>query len=101
MLLACLQRHAERLVSIHVNRDAYQAARHVAFQLVPGGEKSRVRTAVAHGDAKPLVGTEDDVSPPFSGRCQKGETHQVSAYAHEGSGTMNLLNQFAVVTYLS
>jgi len=60
-----------------------------------------MRAAVAHREAKPLVGTEDDVSTPFSGRCQKGEAHQVSAYTHEGAGAMNLFNQLAVVTYLA
>jgi len=61
VLLARLQRHAQRGLAVPVHRDADDAARHVTLPGVLRGEKRRVRTAVTHGYAEALRRPEGHV----------------------------------------
>jgi hypothetical protein len=61
VLLARLQRHAERGLAVRVDADADDAARQLAHELVLAGEERRVRAAVAERHAEALRAADGDV----------------------------------------
>ena len=61
VLLAGLEGEAVGLGSAGIDRDADEAAGQGALELVAGGEIGGVGTAVAHGHAEALRGSDGDV----------------------------------------
>ena len=73
MLFAGLQRHTQSAVAKRINRNADNTARHVAFEIFPGGKKCCVRTAITHRDTKTLARTNHNVGAPFAGRFEQNQ----------------------------
>ncbi len=73
VLLARLQREAQRAATLRVDRHADQAAGQVALVLLAGGEERGVRSAVGHRHAEALRRADDDVGAPLP---RRGEEHQ-------------------------
>jgi hypothetical protein len=66
VLFAHLQSHAQRLVAQPVDRDADDAARHVALERLARGHVTRGGTAEAHRRAEALRRTHGDVGAPLA-----------------------------------
>ena len=72
VLLAGLQGQAQRGPATRVLGDAHDAAGHVAFEGVAGGEERGVRSAVAQRHAKTLGAADGDVRAEFARRLAAG-----------------------------
>ncbi len=81
MLLAGLQRHAQRGVAAGVLGHADDASRHAALELVAAGEIGRVRAAVAHRHTEALGRAEHHVGTQFARRGQQQQAEQVGRHA--------------------
>jgi hypothetical protein len=97
VLLARLQRHAERGPAVDILRHADDATRHVALELVPGGEEGGMRAAIAHRYTEALRIADGDVRAPFAGRGQQREREQVGGTRHDRLRRMRLGAQRAEV----
>jgi hypothetical protein len=89
MLLARLQRHAERRAAGGVMRDADDAPGHLAHEWRAGGEKSGMRAAVAEGHAEALRRADGDVGAERAGGFQQHERKRVHAERHHAAGRMH------------
>ena len=90
VLLARLHGHAQRRVPGGVDRDADDAAGHGALVLVAGGEKGRMRAAIAHGHAEALRRADGDVGAEFSRRREERQRQEVGGDDGERAGAMQL-----------
>ncbi len=77
VLLAGAEREAKGGAALGVAGDADQAARHLAFVGVAGGEERGVRAAETEGDSKALGRADGDVGAELGGRTQQGEREQI------------------------
>ena len=77
MLLASLQRHAERLTTAFVDRDADNAPRNRALVVVFGGEIGGVRAAIAHRYAETLSRANHDIGAHFTRWLEQRKAHNV------------------------
>ncbi len=64
--------------------DPNHSSGHVPNQLLPGGEKTGVGSAIEKWDPEPLGRPDSDVDPELAGRLQQGEGHQVSGTHCQG-----------------
>ena len=78
MLLASLQRHAERLTTAFVDRDADNAPRNRTLVVVFGGEIGGVRAAIAHGYAETLSRANHDIGAHLARWLEQSKAHNVS-----------------------
>ena len=85
VLLAGLERHAQRGLAAGVDRDADDPAGHGALVGVLGGEEGGVRAAIADGDAEALGRAEGDVGTQLAGRGQEGEGQEVGGDGGEAA----------------
>ncbi len=92
VLLAGLQRHAQRGVAAGVLGHADDAARHAALELVAAGEIGRVRATVAHRHAEALGRAEHHVGAQFARRGQQQKAEQIGGDAGQRLLRMQLLN---------
>ena len=83
MLFAHLQSHAQRLVAQPVDRDADDAARHVALERLARGHVPRGGTAEAHRRAEALRRTHGDVGAPLARGFQERQRQQVGGDRYE------------------
>ena len=79
VLFAHLQRHAQGLVAQAIDRNADDAARHVAFVGFARGHVTRGGTAEAHRRTEALRRTHGDVGAPLPGGFQQGQRQQVGS----------------------
>lgn len=77
VLLAHLERHAQGAVTEPVDRDADDAARHVALEGFARGHVAGARTAEAHRRAETLRRARDDVGAPFARGLQQRQCEEV------------------------
>ena len=82
MLLAHLERHAQGAVAQPVDRDADDAARHLAFVGFACGHIPCVRASEAHRRTQPLRRADADVGAPFAGGFQQCQREQVGYGRH-------------------
>jgi hypothetical protein len=73
VLLARAEGEAHGGVAGVVFRDADEAAGHLAFEGVLGGEEAGVRAAEAEGDAEALGGADRDIGAEFAGGAEERE----------------------------
>jgi hypothetical protein len=97
VLLARLQRHAQRGAAVGVARDADDAPRELPLELVARGEEGRVRAAVAERHAEPLRVAHRDVRAPVARWREEREAEQVAGGDDERAGRVGLLAERAVV----
>ncbi len=97
VLLARLQRHAQRGPPGAVFGHADDAAGEVALELVARREEGGVRAAVAERDAEALRVADGDVGAPRPGRGEQGQREQVGRDGHQGACSMRGLAERAVV----
>ena len=83
VLFAHLQSHAQRLVAQPVDRDADDAARHVALERLARGHVTRGGTAEAHRRAEALRRTHGDVGAPLARGFQERQRQQVGGDRYE------------------
>ncbi len=57
--------------------DADDAARHRALEFIAGGEKSGMRSAIAHRHAEALGGADRDVGAEFARRREKRQRQKI------------------------
>ncbi len=101
VLLARLQRHAQRTVALGIDRDADDAARHGALVFVLGGEEGGMRAAIAHGHAEALGRADGDVGAQFTGRRQQRQGEKVGRHDGQRTGTMELCDHAAEIAHLA
>ena len=101
VLLARLQRHAQRAVALGIDRDADDAARHGALVLVLGGEEGGMRAAIAHGHAEALGGADGDVGAQFARRRQQRQRQKIGRHDGERARAMELRDHAAPVAHLA
>ena len=97
VLLAGLQRHAQGAVALGIDRNADDAARHLALELVARGHERRMRPAVAHGHPEALAVADDDVGTPFPRGGEQRQREQVSDDRQPRTHRMKLVGKGAVV----
>ena len=97
VLLAGLEREAERLPTAAVHRDADDAARHGAAVLLVGREVGRVRPAVAERHAEALRAAHRDVGAELAGRRQQHQAEQVGRNRHDRALRVRLFDDPPVV----
>ena len=83
VLLAGLQREAQRRIAVGVDRDADEAARQRALETGADAHVGRVRAAEADRDAEPLRRADDDVGAHLARRLEQHEREQVGGDARE------------------
>ena len=98
VLLARLQRHAQRGPAGAVLRHADDAAGQVALVRVARGEERGVRAAVAHRHAEPLAVAHGDVGAPLTRRDEQREREQVGRRGDQRAGRVRPLAQGAEVS---
>jgi len=77
VLLARLQRKAQRALAVGVHAHAHQAAGQRAFVFVAARHVRRVWAARAHGHAETLHAADGNVRAPFARRGQQGERQRI------------------------
>ncbi|ENO93134.1 putative metal-dependent RNase [Thauera sp. 28] len=80
VLLARLQRHAQRGLAAGVLRDTDDAARHRAHEGFAGGEEGRVRAAETHRYAEALRRAECDVCAHCPRALEQDQRHEVAGH---------------------
>ena len=85
VLLAGLQRHAQRGLAFGIDGHANDAARRRALHVVAEGKVGSVRAAKAHRHAKALGVTQGHVGAHFCWRLQRHQCHHVGC--HDGYTT--------------
>ncbi len=93
VLLAGLQRHAERRLPVGVHRHADDAAGRLAHERLARGEERRMRAAVAHRHAEPLGAAQHHVGPHLARGREQGQGQQVGGHGHQHAGGSRLPHQ--------
>ncbi|MCY1423592.1 hypothetical protein D9M71_393080 [compost metagenome] len=101
MLLAGLHGQAQGRVAETVYRNTDQAARHVTFECVLGGEVRRVRATEAQRHAEALCAADGHVGAEFARRGQHGQGQQVGCHGNEGVGSVEAFGQLAVIEHVT
>ena len=78
MLLTGLQRHAQRLIALSVDRYTDNTAWNRALVGIAGCKESRMWATKAHRNTKVLSVAQDDVCTHFTRRFDLDERHQVA-----------------------
>ena len=99
MLLARLQRHAQRGVAVGIDRHADDAPRHRALVRIVAGEVGRVRAAVAHRHAEALCGTQHHVRAPFARRREQHQAQDVGRDRDGHAVFLGALHEIGVVMH--
>ena len=99
MLLAHLERHAQRAVAQPVHRDADDASRHVALVGFARGHVARRRAAEAHRRPEPLRRADGDVGPPLARRLQQRQRQQVADGRDERAAGVRRGGEVGVVAH--
>ena len=97
VLLARLQRHAQRRLALGVSRHTDDATGQQAFELIARGKKRGVGTAVAHRHAEPLRVADHDVGAPLTRWCQKAQRKKIARHRDQRAGGMRLFAQPAII----
>ena len=97
VLLAGLQRQAQRAMAVAILADADQPAGDRALQRVADREERRVRAAIAERHAEPLGGAQRDVGAERSRRLQHGQRQRVAGDAEQRAMRVQLLGQGAEI----
>ena len=101
MLLARLQRHAQRRFARSINRHADNAAGRRAFVGIFKGEISRVRAAEAHRHAEALGVAQGHICAHFGGRFQQHQTHHIGRHRHLRALGFHGGNHFAQIGHIA
>ena len=99
MLLARLQREAERRIAVGVDREADEAAGQRALQTRAHAHVGSVRAAEADRHAEALRRADDDVGAHLARRREQDEREQVGGDAGEGACGVDLGDQGREVAY--
>ena len=101
VLLAGLERHAQRRAAVAILRHADDAAGENALVRVTGGEEGGVGSAVPHRHAEALAVADRDIGAPFARRGQEGQAEQVGGGSNQRARGMGPLAQRAKVADLA
>ena len=101
VLLARLQRHAQRGVAVGVHAHADDAAGDLALVLVAAAEERGVRPAEAHRHAEALGGAHAHVRAPLARRGEQDEREQVRRGDHDDPLLARPLRERPVVRHLA
>ena len=99
MLLARLQRHAQCGVAVGIDRYADDAARHRALVRIAAGKVGCVRTAVAHGHAEALRGTQHHVRAPFARRREQHQAQDIGCHRDGHAVGLGTCDEIGVVMH--
>mmetsp|Transcript_3300 Transcript_3300/g.11596 ORF Transcript_3300/g.11596 Transcript_3300/m.11596 type:complete len:853 (+) Transcript_3300:643-3201(+) len=97
VLLAGLHGHAQRGVSVLVDAGSDDPSGHDPLVLVRGGQEGGVGSAVSHGHAEPLGGSDGDVRPQLSRRGEHGQGEQIGGHDDLGVHSMGGIDDRAVL----
>ncbi len=101
VLLAGLQREAQRGLALRVDRDAHQAPRHRALERVARREVARVRAAEAHRHAEALRGADRDVGAELARGLQQREGEQVGGRDQQRAARVELDSERRVIPHIA
>ena len=90
-----------RGLSVGVDRHTNQASGKVAFELVAGGQKRRVRAAEAHRHAEPLARPNDGICAPLAGRDEQGQRQQVGRDQNERAARVQCVADRTIIAYVA
>ena len=93
VLLAGLQRQAVGRAAIGILRDADDAARHLALELIRYRHVGSVWAAEEEGNAKALGRAQDDIGTQVAGAFQKQQGQWVSDHGGQRAAGVQLFNQ--------
>jgi glycine dehydrogenase (decarboxylating) len=99
VLLARLERHAQRRPPRRVAAHADDPARQHPLELVARGEERRVRSAVAERNAEPLRAPDADVGAPLARRREQRERQQIGRDDGQGAGGVCALHRLAIIDH--
>ena len=97
VLLACLQRQAVSRIALSVDGHAYEAARHLALELVGHRHVRGVRAAVEQRHAEALGGADGDVGAELARGLEKREREDVGVDGGEATALVDGLDDRARV----
>ena len=89
MLFAGLQRKAQGRAAAGIFGNADDAAGHVAFEVVAGGEEGGVRSAVTERDTKTLGAADGDVRAEFTRRFEERESEEIGGDGDKSAGLVS------------
>ena len=101
VLLARLERHAERRVAVDIPREADDPTRHLPLELLGAGKKRGVRTSVAHRDPKALRGAQGYIRAPLAGGFDQRQCEEVCGNGEVGTGIVELPGKRPVILDLA
>ncbi len=97
MLLARLQGHAQRALSVRVDAHADDAAGELAYELVLAREERRVRSPVAEGHAEALRAADGDVRSELPRGHEDRQGQEVARHRDHRPGGVRALDEPAPV----
>jgi hypothetical protein len=101
MLLTCLQSHPIAELAIFIFRPSDDSSRHVPFVFVSGSKESSRRTAIEHGSAQTLCGSEHNIRSPFSWRSQQGKAQNIGGNSYLAICGMGFFCKYGIILYVS
>ncbi|KGS64740.1 hypothetical protein X979_6101 [Burkholderia pseudomallei MSHR7527] len=101
VLLARLQREAQRGLALRVDGHADEAARHLPLEFVAHRHVCGVRAAEAHRHAEALRVADGDVRAPFAGRHEHGEREDVGRDDDVAARGVDRVGERAVVAHVA
>ena len=93
VLLARLQRHAQRRLAVRVDAHPDDPSRHPAHQLVLAGEERRVRSAVAQRHPEALRAAHGDVRPELAGGDDERQRQEIARHGDQRPGRVRALDE--------
>ena len=93
MLLAGLERQAERGPAMRVAGGPHHPTGRTAGEAQPGGEKRRVGTAAGHRHPETLTRSDRDIGAEFAGRFEQGQRQEIRGGHHQRARLPGLLHQ--------
>src|SRR5262249_40549703 len=97
MLLARLQRHAERRLAVRIARHADDAPGKLSLELVFRGKKRGVRSAVAQRHAKALRVADGHVGTPLARGREQDKAQEVRCRRYQRAHGMHAVAELTVV----
>ncbi len=101
VLFTRLQGHAIGFFTMAVDRDADDAAGHLANVFGAGGEEGGVGAAESHGHAETLRTSQDDVGAHLPRGRQQHQREQIGGHSHQGAFGVRLLDEGARILHIA
>jgi len=82
---------------MRVFRNPNNSSRHISLEFFTGCKKCSWWTSIKHRNSKALTTSKSNICSPFTWRCQKHQSHQISSYSYFTIFRMGFFNKFTIV----